>query len=124
MDFRSTTRTFARKYSKEMSAEGKNINQYNEPRLDPGMTADFMCSAFEGDRKDLNMANTHELNKNVADFFSGISSQIQNFFSKSFAIQSSIVRLSLCWLASPKITPGSKLLYGTFRMKIRLTLEA
>jgi hypothetical protein len=67
-----------------LNAEGKNINKHNEPRLDPGMAADFMCSAFEGDRKDLNEANTHELNKIVADFFSGMRSQIQNFFSKSY----------------------------------------
>jgi len=39
-------------------------------KLDPGMAADFMCSSFEGDRKDLNEANTPELHKIMGDFFS------------------------------------------------------
>ncbi len=52
--------------------------------LDPGMGTDFMCSAFEGDRKDLNEANTHELNKIMGDFFSKVRNQIQTLFSKSY----------------------------------------
>lgn len=48
------------KYSHKMLTvnEGKNITKHSKPRLDPGMAADFTCSEFEGDRKDLNEANT------------------------------------------------------------------
>jgi len=64
--------------------DGKNITEPGKPRLDPGMAADAMCSAFEGDRKDLNDANTHQLNNIMGNFFSGLRGHLQACFSKNY----------------------------------------
>ncbi|KAF8851992.1 hypothetical protein BDZ45DRAFT_765053 [Acephala macrosclerotiorum] len=52
--------------------------------LDAGVASDTMCSSFEGDRQDLNEANTHALEDIIAEWFSTIRAQTLATYEKLY----------------------------------------